>query len=190
MKSKLFLTVLLLAAISTIGISQDKQSQPAEIDKAAIAELERTYKLRVDARSLIGVKSIYVLVEGLKEDAKSAGLTEEQLKTDIELKLQLAGIKVNSREESLASKDGAHIYVNINTFGDKGSPFIMYHASLVFTQRVTVLRSPFTTVFGTTWSKGAVGIRSRSKFPETAQQAVKELVDIFLNNYLTANPKK
>ena len=189
MKSKLFLTVLLLAVVTTIGISQEKQSQAVK-DKAAIAELERTHKLPVDARSLVSVKSIYVLVEGLKENTKSGGLTEEQLKTDIELKLQLAGIKVNSREESLASKDGAHIYVNINTFGDKGSPFIMYNASVVFTQRVTVLRSPFTTVFGTTWSKGAVGIRSKSKFPETAQKAVKELMDLFLNDYLTANPKK
>ncbi len=49
--------------------------------------------------SLRGIPGVYVLIEHLNPDAESDGLTRTQLRTDVELKLRLAGIKVFTREE-------------------------------------------------------------------------------------------
>ena len=201
MKSKIFLTVLLLAAITTIGISQEKQSQLAKdfdpdaflaqaAEKDRIAEEERIAKLPDAVRSLVGVKGMYVAVEELKEDAKSAGLTEEQLKTVVELKLRLAGIKVNSMEEMRVSEDRTFIYVNVCTTSRNDSPNITYFVSVRFHQRVLLIGRPFTAVSGLTWDDGVIGTDIKNKFQEVARRKVKEQMDTFLNDYLKANPKK
>jgi hypothetical protein len=46
--------------------------------------------------SLIGIPGVRVLIENLSADALATGLSADQLKTDVELKLRLAGIKVIS----------------------------------------------------------------------------------------------
>ncbi len=195
MKSKLFLTVLLLAVITTIGISQEKQTYTLSADtpktKAELeAELKRIYKLPLEVQSLAGVKDIYVLLAPLKEDAKYAGLTEEQLQTDVELKLRLAGIKVNTKEEFLASEDMAHVYVRCGTSSNKDIPSIPYTVSVSLGQTVQLRRSPNVSVSGTTWETGFVGLCPKGKFQEITRQVVKNQMDEFINDYLTANPKK
>ena len=48
----------------------------------------------VNAKSLRGIGSMDVLVEGIKPGI--SGLTNEAIQTDVELKLRMAGIKVDS----------------------------------------------------------------------------------------------
>lgn len=189
MKTKLFLIVLLLAAISTIGISQDKQSAPATTYEGIMAERERIAKLPIDIKSLVTLKGVNVFVVPLKEDARSAGLTEEQLKTDVESKLRLAGIKVNSREEMLATKDQVYIYVNVNTVSYKDSPGIAYSYFVGFKQQAMLVRSPFTTVAGVTWEVRLLGMCPKTKFPDITRQRIKDCAAKFIKDYFTANPK-
>lgn len=188
MKSKLFLAVLLLAAISTIGISQDKEPLPTYGD--ILAERVRIKNLPYQVGSLVGVKGISILVERLYEDARATGLTREQVKTDIELKLRLAGIKVNSEQEWLASEDRAELYVRTNTTNSDSSPNRVYAISVELKQNVTLVRSPYAKAMGATWDKAYVGICPRGQFPDIARQAVKDLTDKFISDYHTANPKK
>ena len=188
MKSKLFLAVLLLAAISTIGISQDKQPFPTYED--ILMERARIRKLPYQVGSLVGVEGISILIERLYEDAKATGLTREQVKTDIELKLRRAGIKVNSEQEWLASEDRAELYVRTNTTNSDSSRNRVYAISLELKQNVTLARGPYAKVMGATWDKAYVGICPKSKFPDIARQAVKDLTDKFISDYLAANPKR
>ncbi len=192
MKSKLFLTVLLLAAITTIGVIWwHRQPQPAKIDKAAKAELKRISKLPIKAQSLAGVKGIWVGIRIFGEEGKSAGLTEEQLKEDVESKFRLAGIKVNSKKESSASKDRAFFGVTIYTVDDYESPAIAWSVDIEFAQRVKLLRSPFTTLVGSTWGSHSLGTCPKRELPDLVQTgAIKDAVDRFINDYLIANPKK
>ena len=148
MKSKLFLTVLLLAAITTIGISQEKAVNRLAglkevAEKARIAEKERIANLPNNVRSLVGIKGIYVVIGELKEAAKSAGLTKEKLKTDVELKLRLAGIKVNSAEEYLASEDTVDLSVVVSTITDDGYLNMIYNVSCKTSQRVVLVRNSY-----------------------------------------------
>ncbi len=196
MKSKLFLIVLLLAVITTIGISQDKQSQDTK-DKtvkaaaqAAKIEEERIAKLPKYIQSLAGIKGVVVLIENLNNAARSTGLTEKQVITDVELKLGLAGIKVNSMEEYHASEDRACIFVDIKTVSNNDSPTIVSSICVDLTQEVRLLRSPFTTVLAKTWEQQRLCMATKGEFPEEARKKVKASMDKFIRHYLTANPKK
>ncbi len=159
-------------------------------DKDVKAEKDRIAKLLDEVRSLVGVKGIYVTITDLNEDTKSAGLTKEQLKTDVELKLRLAGIKVNSQPEWLSSKHEGLFLVTIATDSDDDSPSIAYTVAVELSQRRKLLRRPYARVFAPTWGRGTVGKCLKNEFPEEARQAVKDHVDEFINDYLTANPKK
>ena len=54
--------------------------------------------------TLRGLNSVFVLVEEVDPEIERDGLTASQIKTDVELKLRLAGIKVFSRAEAVKQK--------------------------------------------------------------------------------------
>jgi hypothetical protein len=205
MKFKIFSTVLILAVIFTIGFVYHGCPRIAKIERAVLdakekaaraaaqaakVEEERIQKLPNHIQSLVGVKGICVLINNLPNRAKSTGLTEEQLQTDVELKLRQAGIKVNSWEEYHASEDMAYVFVNITTASHNDSPTIVSRICVNFTQRVRLLRSPFTTVLASTWEKSRLCMPAKKEFPEEARKQVKNRMDYFIRDYLKANPKK
>ncbi len=189
MKSKLFLTVLLLVAISTVGCPQDKQPQNAK-EKATKAELERIYRLPVTARNLVGDKDITVSIEDLTQDAKSAGLTEEQLKEDVELKLRPAGIKDFSGKVGRIINEQLFIHVKVNTVSNNDSPNIIYNVSIELLGDSWLRKYPTVSLRPIIWDKAYLGICPKSEFPETVRQAAKDLTDDFIKDYFKANPKK
>ncbi len=159
-------------------------------DKDVKAEKDRIAGLLDEVRSLVGVKGIYVTITDLNEDARSAGLTKEQLKTDVELKLRLAGIKLNSPEEWFSSKHEELFLVTIATDSDDDSPSIAYTVAVELSQRRKLLRRPNARVFAPIWGRGTEGMCLKNEFPQEARDHVKTNVDKFINDYLTANPKK
>ena len=182
MKSKLFLTVLLLAAIWTVGCPRDKQSQDAE--------LSRVLKLPYQLQSLVGVKGVWVLVDFLDDNALSTGLIEKQIKEDVESKLRLNGIKVNSREERSAFKDGAYLHINIKTLAFSDSPDIVFGVSVELSQPVELRTGLSMSARGITWYERCVGMYPTSEFAEGTRQEVKNGVDTFIYDYFIANPKE
>jgi hypothetical protein len=54
-----------------------------------------------DAAILRGISAVGVLIEGLPDGAKVLGLSEDMIKTDVELKLRLAGMRVTTMEDAL-----------------------------------------------------------------------------------------
>ncbi len=163
----------------------------SQYDKAIEAEQARIYEMPLDAQSFVGLEGIWVEIIDLCEDAKSTGLTEEMLKTDVELKLRLARITINSQEEFIASDDWAKLLVNIKSGSGDDSPDMGYSIRVELFQKVVLVRSPFISVMGPTWGSSCLGVCSKcskSDFPEIARKGVKDLVDMFLKNYLSANP--
>ncbi len=159
-------------------------------DKDVKAEKDRIARLPDEVRSLVGVKGIYVTITDLNEDARSAGLTKEQLKTDVELKLRLAGIKVNSQPEWRSSKHEGLFLVTIATDSDDDSPSIAYTVAVELSQLRKLPGRPYARVFAPTWGKGTGDMCLKNEFPEEARKHVNDLTDKFINDYLTANPKK
>ncbi len=209
MKSKLFLTVLLLAAITTIGISQKKKASAVERGDKAVreesmrwgaalrekrskekAEEELIAALPFDLANLVGVKGIWVCGPYLQRNDKSAGLTADQIKKDVELELRLAGIKVNSPEECVASAEEAWLHVKVETNHEKDSQYIGHYVSLRFNQEVILVRNPHARVGAATWQTGVLGRSTKSEFAQAVRNDVRLYVSMFIDNYAIANPKK
>ena len=196
MKSKLFLTVFLLAAISTIGISQQNNGAPSadipptEGEMARIEELRRIYRLPVKIHSLIGVNGMSVDSLLLDEAINLSDLTQSKFGKDIQSTLRLAGIKVYSEKEWFDSEEKPDLQVEVSAVSGTGKSELFCNVSVSFYQRLRLIRSPFTSVFARTWNNEVSGICSESELPEWIRQNVKQGLDNFIKDYLTANPKK
>ena len=128
-------------------------------------------------RSLAGITSLTVLVEELPAAAVNLGLTKEALQTDVELKLRLAGMKIESTAPAM-------LYVNLNV-GDDGSA-----ANIVveLDQSVVLARNPSIMVWGVaTWSTSVLVTNTNAS---GIRGDTKDLVDAFLNAWLSVNPKR
>jgi hypothetical protein len=121
----------------------------------------------------------------LGPEIERAGFTKDQIQTDAELKLRMAGIKVLSREERLKEPGMPFLYVNASVVL-RSSPSFVYHIEIYLGQKVILVRDVKTVSVGYTWSTGSVGITPN---PQYIRDKIKDLVDIFINAYLSVNPK-
>lgn len=127
--------------------------------------------------SLKGIRGVMVVVEDLSEGTLKLGLTKEAIRTDVELKLRLAGIRI------LAANPGEpYLYINVNVLPSGA----VANVSVALTQPVKLIRDPGIEVLADTW-----GHEILITHPTTREirSATKDLVDQFLNAWLSVNPK-
>jgi hypothetical protein len=137
--------------------------------------------------SLRGLNCIAVLIEQLRPEMEQAGLYRSQIQTDVELKLRLSGIKVLTKEEGLKEKGASFIYINVNSFKQRPQGLFIYNIYCELGQNVFLERNHSIKIFATTWREiGWLGIGDIKDIRE----AIKERIDIFINAYLSVNPKK
>ena len=166
--------------------------------------------VREDYReSLKGIEGVGVVVECLRPEAKEGGLTEQQLQTDVELRLRKAGVRVISFEETpLRAPGSPFLYVAVNIrpkavtylkeaipHRSKQLPIYPYGLDVEFRQAVTVVRDPSITVStATTWISGrifgGVSIVTADLMRLQIRDHVAAEVDEFINDYLAVNPIK
>jgi hypothetical protein len=136
-----------------------------------------------DVKTLKGIRAVWVLVENFSDGAKVLGLSKETTKTDVELKLRLAGMRVVTEEEGFKLPGGPYVYVVVNLTDTASAASVD-----ISLNQDAKLESNDEIVTGVdTWSRGVViahpglqGIRD----------SIKDLVDTFLNDWLSVNPKK
>jgi hypothetical protein len=142
-----------------------------------------------EKQSLKGIKALEVLIEGLGEEEKQAGLTESSLRVLVEGRLRKAGIKVV--DDSINEPGRPYLYLNINCLTDKsGSEIVRYIYSydLQLKQGALLKRnSEFEVV--PTWDAGGVGYFGTQKLG-AIERSVEKLVDMFINDFLAMNPVK
>ena len=131
--------------------------------------------------SLRGISAVRVVVEDVDSDAAKDGLTTEQLRTDVELRLRRAGLKVDSENYLLP-----YVYVRVQTINNEGLYACGVEVSL--TQWVTAKIS-HADVLAKTWSVNGIAIVGASKMSAGVRGNVADFVDKFLNAWLEVNPK-
>ena len=119
------------------------------------------------------------------DDFESFGLYRDDIQRDVELKLRLAGITIDEKEEKYL------LYVNVGglcvSSGTCGYSVKMYFTELVFVPRGDEY---IEVVDAATWMpRGYTGIVGSNKLP-SVRDDVKDMVDKFINAFLTANPKQ
>jgi hypothetical protein len=162
------LAMICAAAIFSIGLtSPSVQANDSEISR----------------RSLQGISAVSVDVEDLSDGAKALGLSEEAIRTDVELKLRLAGIRVVAVEEDVKVPGMPTLYVNPQVLSNAKALSI----TVELQQNVLLERNGQRAVNVTTWEVGGVGMNPTA---QSIRDNIKDFVDQFLNAWLSVNPKK
>lgn len=134
---------------------------------------------------LVGLEGVNVVVSPLDSTVRHLGLTESQIQTDVELRLQKAGVRVLTVKEQVETPGGPFLYVTVTANIWRGCR--AYTVLVELYETVTLVRG-FQTA-GVIWKKGV--IRTSTKIPKerSIRDTLSDVVDVFINDYLAANPK-
>ena len=133
-------------------------------------------------KDLKGLKQVGVLIEDLDRDAMAEGLSVEQLKTDVELRLRRSSIKV---PDDPATGD-AYLYVWVSTLKIKDEPNWVYSIDVTLEQDARLVRTDAYRS-ATTWRAGTIGVVGSHQLVAAIRESVGNYVDRFTNDYLAAN---
>ncbi len=142
---------------------------------------------KYEIESLRGLKGVSVEIEKLSFNIEKDGLKREQIKTDVELKLRLAGIKVVTEEESINEPGQPYLFVNVNS-NKSELGFYSFSITIELNQLVLLIRDLDTIFTACTWSTKTVGFAGVEKVGQI-RDYIKDDVDLFINDYLFVNPK-
>ncbi|HBC47090.1 MAG TPA: hypothetical protein DEO84_12260 [candidate division Zixibacteria bacterium] len=142
--------------------------------------------------SLKGLDSIFVQIDPLPSYIDGYETYTNQIRTDTELKLRLAGINVVTSAGDIPpgglalNRDGATLYLSFTFLGNKSSDVLTYSMELQIWHWVSLMRNIDIGSPAITWSCGGIGTQS---IPEDLRRQAKDMVEIFINAYLSVNPK-
>jgi hypothetical protein len=141
--------------------------------------------LTIDQKNLVGLKGVCVLVEALRPEVERLGLNRAQIETDVELRLRKAQVRVLTKEESHKTPGNPFLYVHLNVgVGTNICAFSIY----VGLNEEVMLKRGFN-AFGIIWYKDMAGTVNKTNI-RTIRALVGDLIDMFINDYLAANPKR
>ncbi|MEQ1947646.1 MAG: hypothetical protein ABL995_10685 [Bryobacteraceae bacterium] len=144
----------------------------------------------LERKSLRGLKDITVgFVRVPTELRQYEPALETDIQTAAELKLRLAGIKVLSAAEvGNGAGSGVILNISINAFptNDGNWPVSVQVGVL---QVVRLDRDASIFSYGETWGVYRIGRAQRSNL-RSVRDTVNDMVDQFINAYLSVNPKK
>ena len=139
-----------------------------------------------DYNVLKGIRDMKVVVLPLRPEIEKRGLTRQMLQTDVELQLRKYGIKVN--EFNAPGVTYLYILMPARTY-PLYDGFVNYGIIVQFRDLVVLDRFPAKLAPATVWQRAAIGIIGLSKIQQIREQ-LKDQVNMFINDYLAANPKK
>jgi hypothetical protein len=140
---------------------------------------------------LKGLTGVCLVVEPLNDDLEQAGLHKADIRTDVQRKLQQAGIRVLTLQEGMGTTGMPLLYIHVLTHKNARVPLYAFAITVELKEDVALRRNPqIIVITATVWEVGQyAGLVGQDKIPEL-RDYVKDLVDEFCNAYLTANPKK
>jgi len=139
--------------------------------------------------SLKGLKKLSVVVQiekSVSEDLRKAGLSEDRVRTGVELKLRdEAKIDVVYVED--LSSDTPILHVEIDG-SKKTEKTFSYLIEVELWQKSFLKRDPKVQVIAGTWSTGVFGSASASNVATDMMRLINGLMDAFTKAYLSVNP--
>ena len=147
-------------------------------------------------QSLRGIQGVKVEIV-INDTARKIGLSKDQLRTDVELKLRKAGIKVLTENEKLNVPGKPYLVLNLAALetGKKRDTFgYAYFIELRLFQDTKLLKDVevvSTTASGTWHTAGLLAVvpLTAGLFQGEVRGNLADLTDKFINDYLAVNPK-
>jgi hypothetical protein len=136
--------------------------------------------------SLRGLKKLLVVVQiekPVSEDLKKVGLTEDRIRTAVELKLQEAKIDVIYRD---LSSDVPILHVEIEGSNKDGKTF-SFLIEVELWQKAFLKRDPKVEVIAGTWSTGVFGVGSVQNIANEIMGLINDMIESFVKAYLSVS---
>lgn len=144
---------------------------------------------KANRATLKGLNGLGILVEYLTPEAEWGGLTKKRLQSDLEVRLQRAGMKVLTQADSHKAPGEPYLYVNVNVNTAKTEGEVYpYSIDVMLIQKTTLVRDPKQTVYAVTWSTGGVGSISKELLNDL-RESVGDLVEVFIKACQAENRK-
>jgi hypothetical protein len=144
-----------------------------------------SHALTAKQKVLVGLKGVCVLVTDIYPKAESLGLSKDQIKTDVELRLRKAGVRVLTVKEMHETPGAPDLLVTIVAYIQSNLCAFSIQVDL---RELVALARGFE-VTGTIWEKSQLGLTPIDQI-RFVREGLGDLVDEFINDYLAANPKK
>ncbi len=140
---------------------------------------------KTDRATLKGATPICVIVE-VASAATGGGIGKDTLQTDMESRLQRAGIALDSKATACVLLDVRALQL----MGAKGKPLDLYAADfrLELFQTVTLVRDNAAKTYVPTWSTTNLTIVPARELGATALDVTEGLIDRFIIAYKSVNP--
>ena len=145
-------------------------------------------RLKHDIESLRGLKGVHVVTEFIQPNLKEEGLERDQIQTDIELKLQSAGIKVLTLEEWENESGWPYLYFNVTGLQDNKSGLYAINIRFSLRQIVYLERDSKVVIEAETWYNEYLLLVEVIELV-FIRDSIKDGVDKFIKDYLSVNPK-
>jgi hypothetical protein len=139
--------------------------------------------------TLRGITEISVLVEYLPDEIEQEGLKREQIKRDIERRLQEAGLRVLPLTELATAVGSPYLYVSVAMPTGPTINSAVITVSLTLKQLVHLSRAPITELFATTWEGPVSEASSTANRIADIHSKLSDAVERFLIDYRAVNSK-
>jgi hypothetical protein len=139
--------------------------------------------------SLKGLKGIGIFIEPLNPEMEKSGVSKNQIREQVELKISQAGIRVINNAERLNEPGKPYLYVNLNAYSWREEVIYGYSLKVELNQLVLLDRDRMRGCFGPTWTTGSAGILGANKFIGFLREELAESLDKFVRDYLAVNPR-
>jgi len=139
-----------------------------------------------EKKSLKGITKLAVLVEYIFPEIERDVIKRSTIQTEVELKLRMAGIKVIKPLDNnfIEGNPYIHVYPHILKLDEVHYAF---KNSVELKQSVKIFRND-EFITATTWENGSLGLAAKPQL-NVIRDNIKDLVDVFINDYLEMNPK-
>ena len=135
--------------------------------------------------SLRGLAGVEVTIEPIESDAKADGLSEEAIRTAVELILRSSGIRILPSTEKVSS--APFLYTRVATY-KLASGLYAHDVRVALKQGVSLVNRPQHMMYATTWEAESLGTPGSNNI-RAVITFVENLVKIFANDFLTVNPR-
>jgi len=145
--------------------------------------------LELEIETLRGLTEMCVLVEYLdKEIKRELPFDENQIRVDVELKLRTAGIKVLSKDQWRITSGMPYLYVILDIRRLPNMPMFYFSIDIHLVQLVYLERNHNILAPSRTWICAGMGCAEKNNTSKIRNH-LKDTLDIFINDYLSVNPK-
>ncbi len=139
--------------------------------------------------TLKDLQHVAVVIGKLEKEVRNDGLRLQQLRTDVESRLRMVGMKIIDRGHTTRPYGPARLYVKVDAEKTKYCGYAL-SVRVELHQSVLLLHGSRDSVSATTWHTSLAGMVPVHKMPHTVRAWLVDIVDQFVNDHSAANQEK